>query len=126
MKNNAKMTIGNAEIVREIEGYMQKIHERYGCDVNFEYSYYLPDDSDETPHEKWAVSTPFMLSGKAFGTGHELLALMRRIEEDTGRWVLNHYKKILAEEKRSLEEDKKSIARALKTVETTLAKLDEM
>ena len=125
MKKNVKTTIGDAETVQKIEEYMQKIRDRYGCYVEFKYSYSLPANSDETPYEKWTFSTPFTTANKAFETGRELLALMRRIEEDPCRWVLKHYKKILAEEKRRLEEDKKSAERALKAVEETLARLNE-
>jgi len=126
MRNNVKMTIGNTETVKEIEGYMQKIHERYGCYVEITHVRGINSNLESIPYERWTISTPFIKSYKIFNACDDLLAFLRRIAEDKDGWAINYYKKILAEEKRSLEEDKKSIDRALKDVETTLAKLDEM
>jgi len=131
MKKNVKMAIGDAETVQEIEEYMQKIHDRYGCYVEFQYSCSFSFLSEgDSYDEKWTISTPFTTpfttSNNSFETSDKLIAYMKYIAEDKDGWALKHYKRKLIAEKRSLEEDQGHFARALKDVEEKLARLNEM
>ena len=119
------MTICDTKTVKEIEESMQKIHDRYGCYVEITHVRGINPNLGSAPYERWTISTPFIKSYKVFNACDDLLAFLRRIAEDKDGWAINHYKKILAEEKRRLEEDEKHIERALKTVEETLARLNE-